>query len=634
MTETAVINKKVVNETRFQFERQLSNSDANNTIPTINVTDSFIGSGSQVGAAANTQNRFELTNNTSLTEGNHSLKFGARIRYVRLSDFSPSNFGGTWIFTSIQAYRNTLLGLEQGKPPAQIRLEAGGATQFNIATGNPQTSVGQVDFGGFVQDDWKVRPNLTVNLGLRYENQDNISSNLNFAPRLGFAWSPHGQQPKTVVRGGFGIFYDRVSENLTLNADRLNGITQQQFIVTRFPVLDTFSVQPFTDPNNVVASTPPVSALEAIGTPVSIYQLASNIQAPYTMQSVISVEHQLPRNVKVTFSYINARALHVLRTRPINAPLPGTFVPAIPGSGVRPDGSDNIFQYESSGRFNQNQFIVNVSAPLGRTSSLNAFYVLAKANSDTDGVGTFPEDPYDLSTEYGRALLDVRQRFVVFANFRARWGISLNPFVIVSSGRPFNITIGRRDLNGDTVFTERPAFATDLNKPGVVVTQWGAFDPNPTAGEQIIPRNFGSGPGSITANLRISKTFGFGKEAAATAGRGNGRGGQGGGGPRGGGMGMPGMGGMGGGPGGQRGGGGGGGFGGGESGKRYNLTVSLNVQNILNHANLGAPVGNLSSPFFGTSTSTAGNFGGFGGGGGACQGACNRRIDAQVRFSF
>src|SRR2546421_1804587 len=149
-----------------------------------------------------------------------------------------------------------------------------------------------------------------------------------------------------------------------------------------------------------------------------------------------------------------------------------------------------------------------------------------------------------------------------------------------SSGNPFNITIGR-DINGDTLFTERPAFATDLSKPGVVVTRFGAFDPNPVAGEQIIPRNYGQGPGSIISNLRVSKTFGFGGERQRTAqnqgqgnrgggdrnasggGRGGGGGGSrgggggfGGGGPRGGGAG--GGGGLG---GGQR---GGGGFGGGE----------------------------------------------------------------------
>ena len=680
LTETAIINKKIVNETRFQFEHEVSDSNANNTIPTINVQDAFVGGGSQVGLAANTRNQLELQNNTSLALGNHALKFGGRLRYVHINDSSPSNFGGTWVFagglvpqldannnlvtdstgqplpvltplTSIQRYQLTqrLLGL--GFSGVELRKRGGGPTQFSIASGSPEAAVGQVDFGGFVQDDWKLRPNLTLNLGLRYENQDNISSNLNFAPRLGFAWSPGaggGKQSKTVVRGGLGIFYDRIGENLTLTADRLNGLNQQQYTARQDALFDRdgrYVAPPLNSPLDAfnqaepaIPAPPSIAALQTFATPITIYRLANDIRTPYTTQSVISVERQLTPKLKVAASYINARTLHLLRARAINAPLPGD--PRLAATSVRPLATiNNVFEYESSGRFNQNQFIVNVNATLSRTSSLNAFYVLGKANSDTDGSGSFPANSYDLSTEYGRSSLDIRHRFVMFGNFRAPWGLSLNPFVIVTSGRPFNITIGR-DLNSDILFTERPAFAVDPTKPGVIATRWGTFDPNPTVGEQIIPRNLGTGPGSLTTNLRVSKTFGFGKEVNSSARNrgGQGEGGGGRGGPGGGAIGMTGMGGGprgGGGGGGERGGGGGGGFGGGgDSGKRYNLTVSLNFQNILNHANLSSPSGNLGSPFFGMSTQTAGNFGGFGGGGGACQGACNRKIEGSVRFSF
>ncbi len=626
LTETAVINKKIVNETRFQFAHEISGQNGTNSIPTIRVQDAFTGGGSQVGLTTNVQNRWELQNNTSLTHGNHALKAGVRLRHISITDTAPSNFGGTFTFTSIGAYRTTLLGQQQGLTPAQIRALGGGASQFTISAGKPTTSVSQLDFGGYVQDDWKMRKNLTLNFGLRYENQSNVSSNLNFAPRIGFAWSPgNGPRYKTVVRGGFGVFYDRIGESLTLTANRLNGVNQQQFIV----------INPDFFP-----SVPSVATLTAATVPLTIYQLAKDLRAPYTLQSVVSVEHQLPHNLVASVSYINARTEHLLRSRAINAPLPAT--------GVRPLNTiNNIFEYESTGRFNQNQLIATLRGTIGRRGNFNAFYVFAKANSDTDGAGTFPANSYDLSGEYGRFSRDVRHRFVVTGSFRMPWNVSLSPFVIVSSGTPFNITVGR-DLNGDTLFNDRPAFATDLTKPGVVITRWGAFDPNPTAGEKIIPRNLGTGPGSLTTNLRISKTFGFGKETASAASRRGGgagadgkRGADASGGGRGGGMGFPGMGGGGPGGGGARGGGGGGrgegggGFGGGgDTSRRFNLTVGLNFQNILNHTNLGNPVGNLSSPFFGRSTGSAGNFGGFGGGGGACGGACNRRIDASVRFSF
>jgi Predicted membrane protein len=583
---------------------------------------------------------------------------------VRIDQFSPQNFGGTFTFfggefgpnldannqpiaggsviTSIERYRRTQVFLAQGLTGAEIRLLGGGASQFRLSTGNPETKVGQWDFGGFVQDDWKVRPNLTLSLGLRYENQDNIESNLNFAPRLGFAWSPGGQQSKTVIRGGYGVFYERVGENLTLQTIRLNGINQQQFTVQ--------------DPN-FFPTIPTADQLISFAVPGTVYRLDDHLEAPYTLQSVFSVERQLPHNLTVATSYINIRTLHVLRTRPLNAPLPGTFIPGVPESGTRPlDCANfippdvnpatvcNVFGYESSGRYNQNQFIVNFNSRFHRNATINAFYVLAKANSDTDGSGSFPANPYDFSTEYGRASGDIRHRFVMTGNLRAPWGITLNPFIIVQSGRPFNITLGR-DINGDTLNTERPAFAppgADCSDRNIRCTPFGNFKLTLVPGDVMIPRNFGEGPGSTTVNLRVSKTWSFGSEGAgANANQQNrddgqrnqrmmgGMGGRGPGGPGGGG---PGGGGPGGGRGGFGGGGPGGGFGGGggAGSGRYNLTFSLNFQNLLNHTNLGNPVGNLGSQFFGQSIATAATFGGFGGVGAAY----NRRIDAQIRFSF
>ncbi len=664
LTETAIINKTIVNETRFQFEHQTSAQDADNSIPTVQVSEAFTGGGSQVGQSNSTTNDWELSNNTSIAHGQHALKVGARLRGVHIDQISPQNFGGTYTFfgggfgpkldgnlqpaggtqivTSIERYRRTQELIALGVDPLQIRLLGGGASQFSLSSGNPESRVSQFDIGGYVQDDWKVRPNFTLSLGLRYENQSNVDSNLNLGPRVGFAWSPGGQQSKTVIRGGYGVFYERISESLTMTAERLNGINQQQFTVQN---PDFFPLIPTAD------------QLVQFAVPGSVYRLADNLQAPYTLQSVISVEHQLPHNLTLATSYINIRSLHVLRTRPLNAPLPGTFIPGVPASGIRPlDCADfiptdinpsptcNIFEYESSGRYNQNQLIVNFNSRFHRNATMNAYYVFSKANSDADGIGSFPANPYDLSTEYGRASNDIRHRFVMTGNFRAPWGITLNPFVIVQSGRPFNITLGR-DLNGDTLNIERPALApagADCSDTiNIKCTPFGNFKLTFAPGDVMIPRNFGEGPSSTTVNMRVSKTWSFGSEGGSNArnrqdqqgnqqadgrrntmmsggmaGRGPGGGGPGGGGARGGGgFGGP----------------GGGGFGGGGGGAgRYNLTFSLNFNNILNHTNLANPVGNLGSLLFGQSTSTAGGFGGFGGG----NPAYNRRIDAQVRFSF
>jgi hypothetical protein len=655
LTETSILNKTTVNETRFQFDHQTRGDTADNSIPTVNVQEAFTGGGSQIGKASNTQNRFEITNITSLALHNHAIKFGARIRTVGINDFSPNNFGGSWTFsgtrtlsnpqglTSIEAYQITEQGRATGLTGAAIRLLGGGATQFSINTGNPKATVGQFDFGGFAQDDWRYRPNLTLSYGLRYENQDNISSNLNFAPRVGVAWAPGaGPQHMTTIRAGFGLFYDRVGEGLTLNTIRYDGTRQQQYTVTNLALLNTYPV------------VPTIADLEAFKTPVNIYSMSPDIRAPYSMQGIVSVEHALPHNLRTSATFSHTETFHMLRARALNAPLPGTFIPNIPGSGTRPLGVNSYFEYDTTGKFNQNMLIVTFGGLISRKISFNANYTFGKAMSDTDGSGTFASNPYDFSTEYGRTGSDVRHRFTINGNFRMPWGISASPFIIYSSGTPFNITIGR-DINGDLVFTDRPAIATDLTRTSVVFTKYGNFDTNPLPGATIIERNYAQGPGSLIANIRLSKTIGFGTERrAAQNGRGqqNGqgqggndrqRGAAGGGGfPRGGGGGggFPrGGGGGGAGGGGRGGGGGGGGFGGGGLGgngetKRYNLTFSVNFQNVLNHVNFNRPVGNLSSSNFGISTSSAGGFGGFGGRGGGGSAPFNRLIEASVRFSF
>jgi hypothetical protein len=649
LTETAILNKTTVNETRFQFNHQTRGDTADNSIPTVNVQEAFQGGGSQIGKASNAQNRFEVTNITSLALGNHAIKFGARARTVAISDFSPSNFGGTWTFsgtknlanpgglTSIEAYQITQQGLAQGLGGADIRSLGGGATQFSIATGNPKATVNQFDFGGFAQDDWRFRPNLTLSYGLRYENQSNISSDLNFGPRVGVAWAPGHTPQHTTIRAGFGIFYDRVSEGLTLNAIRNDGTNFQGYTVTNLAFLNTYPVIPSID------------ALQKSKTPINIYSLSPDIRAPYSMQGIVSVEHALPHNFRTSVTFSHTRTLHMLRARALNAPLPGTFIPNIPGSGKRPLGVNSYFEYDSTGTYNQNLLIATLGGFINRKFSFNANYSFGKAMSDTDGSGTFAANPYDFSDEYGRASGDIRHRFSLQGTFHGPWGLSFNPLLIMTSGAPFNITIGR-DINGDLLFTDRPAIATDLTRPSVVFTKYGDFDTNPLPGATLLPRNFGQGPGSLVANLRISKTIGFGGERRTTAQNGRGqqngqggndrqRGGAGGGGRGGlGGGGFPRGGGAGG--GGARGGGGGGGgfggggFGGGDTPKRYNLTFGVNFQNIFNHVNLARPVGNLSSSNFGISTASAGNFGGFGGRGGGGSTPFNRLIEASIRFSF
>ncbi|MBS1794714.1 MAG: carboxypeptidase regulatory-like domain-containing protein [Acidobacteria bacterium] len=631
LTETAVLNQSIVNETRFQYVRERRTQAGGSNEPAIRVLDAFTGGGAQIGRAFNDEDRIELQNFTSWTVGRHSFKAGARLRAGWIANSSEQNFAGTYTFgggqapqldagneivrdpdgnpvlvqiTSIERYRRTRLFQSLGLSPAEIRARGGGATQFSISGGEPEIDYFRSDFSPFVQDDWRVSPNLTLSFGLRYDWQSDIESRFNFAPRLAFAWAPQfggggnqsGRRQRTVLRGGVGIFYSGFNESLLAQTLRFNGVSQQQYLITTA----TPNGLQFLD---LYPSVPTIAQLQSFAVRQTVRRMDANLRTPYTVQSSLGFEHQFPLKTTVSISFVDAATRGVLRSRNVNAPLPGTFVPGVSGSGVRPrPDAGNIFEYESTGRFDQQQLIVGVNTRFSRTLTIRANYVLNRARGDTDGPGSFPVNQYDLSGEYGRSLQDTRHRLTLFGTIGGLpWGLQLNPMLIVNSGRPFNITTGR-DLNGDALFTERPAFA-DAQTPAadLRLTRFGAFDVNPKPGQTIVPRNYGTGASFAVVNLRIGKTFGFGGEATGPATGGNRRGG----GRRRGGFG-----------------------GGGETRSRYNLNFSVNIQNLLNSTNEGVPVGNLSSPFFGVSTNGAG---GYGRGGLA---AGNRRINLQIRFSF
>lgn len=640
ITETAVLNPKVINETRFQFIRSHNEQNGDNTLPTIQVLDAFTGGGSQVGLSFNRDTRWELQNYSTATWfPNHVFRFGVRLRGVKITDVSRNNFGGTFVFTSLDEYRRLLLGDPTARP-----------TQFTLAGGEPQASVSQTDFGAFFQDEWRLRPNLSLTLGLRYEKQSNIDSKFNFAPRIFFAWAPGGSstgnigqfgagQPAFVVRGGFGIFYDRFTEQNTLGALRFNGVTQPRFNISNqdldvngIPVLDTLLQNTVFSPDGTVSNVPTVEALVNLGQPQVVNRVSEDLQSPYTMLSAINVEKQFPGNITAFALLVSIRQRQNLVFRDINAPLPGNPT-------VRPDPSlGNVFQWESAGFFNMTQFILGMRTQVNPALTIFANYVGVKAESNTDCVfniqgGCFPSNSYDINADEGRVAFLARHSFFLGGTLGIpKLKLTLNPFIIARTGQFFNITTGF-DTNGDRIFRERPAFATSSTLPqNLRQTAYGDFDINPAPGTPLIPRNYGEGPGFFSVNLGISRTFGFGElpgaraaaaPAAPPAGA-SGGGGRPGGGQRSGGGGAA---------GGQRapsGGGPGAGPGGAGAEKRYNLTFSVNINNLFNRSNLSSPVGNLNSPLFGQSLSTLGGFGD----GGTNAASANRRISAGVRFNF
>ena len=210
--------------------------------------------------------------------------------------------------------------------------------------------------------------------------------------------------------------------------------------------------------------------------------------------------------------------MHEFISDNINAPLPGTFDPSIPNSGTRPSPAlGNIYQYESVGIFEQNQLITNFSVRAARNISLFGFYSFSHVDSDTGGPSSFPDNPYNIAQDYGRAAFDIRHRVVVGGSIALKHGIQLSPLINFQSGSPFNITIGQ-DLNGSTIFNQRPSFATASTPAAdIVSTRYGNFNIDPAPGDPLIPINYGVGPNNFVANLRVSKTFAFGNRTGEHA---------------------------------------------------------------------------------------------------------------------
>lgn len=668
LTETMIINAKTVNETRFSFESENNEQIGDNSIPSLSVSSAFNGGGAQVGNSFSRNKRWELQNYTTTSFGannQHAVKFGVRVRGIRLFDRSESNYGGTFTFTGAAAVLSTP-GCDQTLPdcvisPAvssieQYRQRLLGNTdprfnpnQFTITTGDPEAEISQTDVGLFVTDDWRINPQLTLSFGLRYENQTNIKDNSNIAPRFGFAYSPGAggaRAPKTVFRGGFGVFYDRFGENYSLAAERQDGISQRQYFVTDPVILS----QVVFSQNGTISNTPTAAQIAAFAPQTNIIRtIASDFNAPYTLQGALGVERQLPLNINVSAFYIWSRNLHVLRSRNINAPVCPTpttcpvVTPQNPNvlNNLRPDPlAGNIYQYESSGVVEQQQLIFNFRATVNPKISFFGNYRLGYAEGDTDGgggfggffggsAGGFPAYSYDLDGEYGRSAFDVRHNVVFGGSFTAPWDIRLNPFIIFRSGTPFNITNGI-DTNGDSIYTERPTYSQLNARCGSLGLTYDFCDISDIADpNEIIPRNYGRGPSFFNVSLNITKNFGFGSSPestrAATQGENNQGGGITGGGPGG----RGGRGGIGGGGGRGGRGGGGGGFGGGAERKPYNLNVGVRVNNLFNTVNEGNPVSSLSSFLFGQPVASAGGFG-FGGG----SNSGNRRVELQMRFSW
>jgi hypothetical protein len=550
-----MISARALNETRFQFMRSRFRNLGDALSPGVNVVGAFYDGAPMVGSSLTNQG--ELTNVSTYTRRTHTWKWGARLRQSRLADTTLANFAGTFTFFTPARY-------QQGAPD-----------QFSLNAGTPKSRVNQTDTGIFGNDDWRVRANVTLSYGVRYEGQTNLGGAADWAPRIGIAWGldgKAGRAAKTVLRAGIGTFYDRLPNTVTLNARRYDGSTLRSYLI-RNPAF--------------YPAIPPRRVLEANAEPQQLRPAYAGIESPRLYQAGIGIDRQIHAASRVSVNYVESRGVHLLNARNVNAP----------AGGIYPEGNRTVRLLTESAGFSRLHQLVVTPYVNYRKLVVFGFYSRSYGKDDNEGM---PADAHNLRAEWGASSYgDVRHKAAILTALPLPGNFQVAPFLALGSGPPYNITTGGDPK--DTGFpTARPGLAAGA---GSACRSAGCFDPKPAPGRSI-GRNYGRGPGSVNLGMRLSRTWAFG--ARGETWQSDRAGAMHDGGPA---VGMLGA----------------------SSGRKYNLTLTASTLNVLNHANYAAPNGDLSSPYFGQYRSLGGMVVMMHGGNSSTY---NRKIDVQLRLSF
>lgn len=612
MSDAETFSTHFISETRFEYEREHTATTALSAAPALNVAGSFTGGGSAAQNETDHLDHIELQSYNSLQLKKNFIRFGGRLRTNREAQDTGNNTNGAFTYSALcDGVGNDATALCSSTSSttgtsADHSYQTGTPSQFTFTTvNNHKIGDTEADLGLYAETDWKATNNMTVSYGIRYETQNHLADHHDIAPRVAVSYGLFTGKgaPKTVLRGGFGMFYTRFAQANILTLESENGVNETVYTVGN------------PSAGCVPSAMNLIAACGATATAQTTYTATSNLRTPYIIEAAIEADQQLGRSGTVSVNYVHSQGSHQLATQNIGY------------NFADPSASAATYQYFSEGVFNQNQLVIHANVKTSKAVSLFGYYSLNSAHGDTSGLGADISTPGNIAADYGRTAFDVKSRVFLAGSITLPKFIQLSPFLIAQSGNPYNVTTGS-DNNGDTFFNDRPDLVKGVAANGTTIKSiagCGTFaQPGVVAGAPVAPINDCTGPAQFAFNLRLTKSFGFGaRTSPAGVATGGGPGGGGGGG-RGGGGGGGGRGGSGGGPGG--GGPGGGGGGGVSTGRRYNLTVGLQVQNLFNNEDLATPQGVLSSSDFGQSTQISG--------GPYTTSSALRRITLQSSFYF
>jgi Carboxypeptidase regulatory-like domain/TonB dependent receptor len=442
-----VFNDRLTISPHFLFQFQIEvgwehhASTSVNSAQKIVVQDAFTSGGAQTDFLGIERN-VQMSAVASWTHAKHLVKFGLNVPDLsRRDNMNRNNFGSTYYFDSLNDY--------QAKHPYAFRQQQGMGT----------VSFWDDQLAGFVQDEYRFRPNLSFSFGLRYNWQNHLHDNTQFAPRLAFAYSPD-QKRKIVIRGGVGVFYDRTGANPPSDLLLYNGVVLRNVLI-----LNPTYPDPFSGGGSLATL------------PTDVVQFDPTIREPYSIQYSFGVERQLAKRTIRAGSYNGSRGIDLFRSRDINAPLP-------PDYKVIPNPAIGILRnIESSGRQAGNSLEITLRGQLTRYATGLIQYTLSRTDNNTGGVTWYPANQYDFSGEWSRADFDQRHRLNLLESFSPGKQLTFGVGVQMASGKPYTMIAGQ-DLFATGILNARPSG---------------------------VPRNSLEGPAYADLDLRLSRDFYFSK---------------------------------------------------------------------------------------------------------------------------
>ena len=445
-----IFSPKLVNQLRFLIGHNDNPITSNNAAPQVIVEGLFTSGGAQANFNR-TESHFDGTDFLTYTSSKHVLTAGVDVPDLSRRGFdNHTNQQGTYTFGSLADYN------------------AGHPSTFLIQQGPGHVVFWERTVAGFFEDDVRLRPNLSVSLGVRYYFQNYFHNDPNnFAPRLSLAYAP-SKKSKTVFRGGAGMFFDRTGPRPIADLLLFNGINVQRFL------LSGTAANPLTFP---------VTSADLTGVPISNVTLNPAAHIPYTVQYSAGVERQVTAKSTASITYIGSRGVDLFRSRDVNAPLP-------PGYLSRPDPAEGQErQVESRGYQKSNGVEFTFRGKPTKRLSGQMQYTLSKAYNNTSGITYLPGNSNFPALDWARSDFDRRHKFDLLGAFELAEGFSLGAALQAYSGRPVNVITGF-DGNGDGVTNDRPD---------------GGF----------APRNSLHGPGLLNIDFNAERDFNFSKDKKA-----------------------------------------------------------------------------------------------------------------------